>query len=191
MKIILALLVSVLAAPSIAAELNITSIFNYAKLQQTVMDQAETQNLGWKVGDSADYSINMGFIKGTMKSFVREETSEGYWVEQNVDLMIQKSKVEILFDKATGQVLQFLVNGQKQEMPNPEDQEIVDMQEANITVPAGTFDCIYVKILNKKDNSESEAWINPNEIPISGLLKQLSNSQFGKVTVELKSFQKN
>ncbi|MBT4760231.1 MAG: hypothetical protein HOO06_00915 [Bdellovibrionaceae bacterium] len=155
------------------------------------MDQAETQNLGWKVGDSADYSINMGFIKGTMKSFVREETSEGYWVEQNVDLMIQKSKVEILFDKATGQVLQFLVNGQKQEMPNPEDQEIVDMQEANITVPAGTFDCIYVKILNKKDNSESEAWINPNEIPISGLLKQLSNSQFGKVTVELKSFQKN
>jgi hypothetical protein len=125
-----------------------------------------------------------------MHSFVREDSIDGIWIQQDLDIAGRKQKVEILFEKATGQVLQLLVDGQKQDMPDPADQEIIDMTEASITVPAGTFECVYVKILNKKDNKESEAWINPSEIPITGMLKQLAPGPFGQIKVELKSFLK-
>ena len=111
------------------------------------------------------------------------------WMVQDMDLgFMGKQKIEILFDAGSGAIKKILANGQEQQLPDAKDQEIVEMKESSVTVAAGSFKCIYAKIKSKKDGSIQEAWINPQEIPMSGLLKALADSQFGKVTQELKSF---
>jgi len=163
------------------------------KLQQSTMDLANTNDgiLPWKVGDNADYKLNLGgFIEGTLNMLVREEVPQGYWVEQNVDLMIQKSKIEMLFDKNTGQVLEMRVDGQKQDLPKGGEMEIVESRPDSVTVPAGTFECTYAKLLDKQSNETSELWLEMEIVPIFGLIKQISPSQMGPVTIELTAFLK-
>ncbi len=165
------------------------------QMTQPLVDMVGSQPIvlapNWKVGDEADYSINMGFIKGSMHSFIREEVYEGLWFQQDMDLGIAgKQKVEILIDKNSGEILQLLVNGEKKEIPDGGNQEVIEMEEAQVTVPAGTFDCVYVKIRDTKENKDSEAWINPSEIPVMGLLKQVAPGPFGEVVVELTGYDK-
>ncbi len=158
----------------------------------SIQSQVSTMGLKWKVGDKADYSISIGgFINGTSKSFVREDNGTEIWVQQDMDLgFAGKQKIEILFDKATGQVKKLLAEGKEQAIPDASNMEVVETKEDQVTVPAGTFKAIYAKIKNKSDNTIQEAWINPQEIPINGMAKALADSQFGKVTQELtaKSF---
>lgn len=45
-------------------------------------------------------------------------------------------------------------------------------------------------IKDKDNNQETNAWINPEQIPLSGMLKTIQPSQFGEVNVELTSFNK-
>jgi hypothetical protein len=149
------------------------------------------QALNWKVGDKADYKLSMGFIKGTMNTIVREEIDKGFWVNQDMDLgFMGKQKVEILFDKFTGAVLEMRVNGEKQDAPDPGDVEIIETRGEKVTVPAGTFEALYAKVKETKNNQVSEVWINPDVVPINGMIKTLSNSQMGKVTVELTAYKK-
>ncbi|MEK7355863.1 MAG: hypothetical protein AAB250_05410 [Bdellovibrionota bacterium] len=176
-----------------AAQAQATIGFDVGQLQvQALVEAQATQGLNWKVGDQADYSVDIGgFIKGTSHNFVREDTGTELWMVQDMDLgFAGKQKVEVLFDKATGQIKKMLANGQEQEIPDNKDVEIVEMKEDHLKVAAGEFDCIYAKIKNKKDGSIQEAWINPQEVPMSGLLKALADSQFGKVVQELNKFQR-
>ena len=146
----------------------------------------------WKVGDSADYTIAGGVINGTMHMFVREMTDKGYWMQQDADLgFIGKQKIESLIDKNTGEVLEFIVNGQKQTPPDPKDAEVVDSHKDHIRVPKGEFDCLYAKIHSKKENSDTEIWIAPNSVPVGGMLKTIAATQMGPLTVELTDFKKN
>ncbi|MEO0335737.1 MAG: hypothetical protein AAF202_05060 [Pseudomonadota bacterium] len=187
MKSLMAIAVALFANASFA--FSIDTIFDYSQLQESVMDQARVQMIDWPVGDRANYNLNAGFIRGTMVMHVREYVEEGPWVEQNVDIMGQQQKVEILFDKTDGSIVRLLVNGEKQEVPES-NMEVEDMQEANITVPAGTFDCVYVKIRDIDKNETSEAWVNPSLIPISGMIQNKAPSQLGTVTLELTDFLK-
>ncbi|MGZ3773733.1 MAG: hypothetical protein ACXVCY_06835 [Pseudobdellovibrionaceae bacterium] len=156
-----------------------------------IMDQAHTMGIDWKVGDAADYSIDMGFIKGTMTASVRSIGAEGIWMDQNMDLgFAGKQKVETLIDQNTGAIKKMLVNGQEQQIPE-NNMEVVEVKEDRITVPAGTFDCIHARLKDTKENKETNAWVNPQLIPMSGMLKQVAPTQFGDVTVLLKSFKKN
>lgn len=159
--------------------------------QVAVMDQARTQGLDWKVGDENNYTLDMGFIKGTMSMRCREIAADGIWLDQDMDLgFAGKQKAQMLIDANTGEVKRMVVNGQDQQIPK-QNVEIVEVKEANITVPAGTFDCIHARIKDKDNNQETNAWINPQLIPLSGMLKTIQPSQFGSVTVELKSYRKN
>lgn len=187
MKWILSAVVLLTAQFSMA---NVTGVVFSNDQIVSLATQPELNMIDWKVGDTGNYSIDMGFVKGTMVMHVREYVAEGPWVEQNIQMMGQKQKVEILFDKNDGSIITLLVNGEKQEVPK-NNSEIEEMKEAKITVPAGTFDCIYLKIKDLDKNETSEAWINPNIIPISGLIQQKAPSQFGAVTIKLTSFRKN
>lgn len=163
-----------------------------AQLQvQTMVEAQLTQGLNWKVGDNADYSVDIGgFIKGSSHNFVREDNGTELWMVQDMDMgFMGKQKIEVLFDKATGQIKKMLANGQEQQIPDNKNVEIEEMKEDRIKVAAGEFDAIYARIKNKEDGSIQEAWINPQSIPMSGLLKALADSQFGKVTQELQKFQ--
>jgi hypothetical protein len=145
--------------------------------------------LNWTVGSTADYNINMGFISGTMHAQVREETPVGFWIQQDMDLgFMGAQKVEIHINKDTGEVIELLVNGQKQEAPDASNTEIVESRREKVTVPKGEFDSIYVKMHDKKENKDSEAWVNPSIVPMGGMLKQVAEGPMGQITVELTDY---
>ncbi len=158
-----------------------------SQIKQAVM----TEGLDWKVGDQCDYKLNLGgFLNGTMVMSIREVTADGVWMVQDVDLQIQKQKIEALIDPNTGEIKKMLVDGKEQAVPK-NDIEIVDQKQEQVTVPAGTFDSIHITIKDNANNGDqSEQWVNPRDIPIAGMVKSLANSQIGKVTMELTSFKK-
>lgn len=157
------------------------------QIQQSVV----TQGLDWKVGQENNYKLNMGgFLNGTMKMYVREIIADGIWMVQDIDLSIQKQKVEVLIDPSNGQIKKMLVNG-KEQAPPKTDFELIDQKEDKVTVPAGTFEVIYLKIKDNANNGQiSEQWVNPRDIPLSGMAQSKADSQLGKVTVQLTSFKK-
>ncbi len=161
----------------------------FATQQAAIQEGVVTQGLNWKVGDENNYKLQIGgFLNGTMKMYVREIGADGIWMVQDIDLMVQKQKVEILIDPNTGVIKKLIVNG-KEETPPKADYEVLEQKEDKVTVPAGTYDAIYIKVKDKaNNNSISEQWVNPRDIPLSGMLKSLADSQMGKVTVELTSF---
>lgn len=191
-KRILALMITLSALQAGAAQLLFSGqVLNYRQMQQNIMAQAKPMGLeDWIVGDEANYSLNMGFLPGTMQMLVREKVEEGFWVDQNIDLgFLGAQKAEMLIDLHTGQILKLIVNGEEQEIPK-NDSEVVEVKEDKITVEAGTFDCLWVKLHDKTKDENSEAWINPAEVPVVGMIKQKSPSQFGETVVELTSFKK-
>jgi hypothetical protein len=176
--------VSAFAAPSV------TEVIVQAQMP-AIMDQAHTQGLDWKVGDTANYNIDMGFIKGTMNEGVKSVGADGIWMTQAMDLgFAGKQNVETLIDPNTGAIKKMLVNGKEQEVPK-QNVEVVEVKEDHITVPAGAFDCVHARLKDKDKGDEINAWINPQLIPLSGMLKQVAPSQFGEVTVELTAYHKN
>ncbi len=180
----LAVSVNAVAAPTVSEALVQVQL-------PAIMEQAQTQGLDWKVGDQANYELNMGFIKGTMVMSVASIVAEGIWMNQDLDLgFAGKQKMETLLDPNTGEIKKMLVNGKEQEVPK-QDVEVLEMKEDRITVPAGTFDCIHARIKDKTQNQEVNAWMNPGLVPMSGMIKQVAPSQLGQVTISLKSFKKN
>jgi hypothetical protein len=182
-----------LAAAAILAlgtQANASTLVDASKLQMQTMAQAQLTGLNWTVGDQADYKVSIGgFINGTSHNSVSKDEGTSIWMTQDMDLgFAGKQLIEVQFEKATGKILKMLVGGKEQQVPDASDVEVVEMHEDNVTVPAGSFPCIYAKIKSKKDNSIQEAWINPQVVPMSGLLKALADSQFGKVTQEATAF---
>lgn len=156
-----------------------------------IASEVQAQALNWKVGDTNNYKIDMGFIKGTMKMSVKSIAADGIWLEQLADLgFAGKQTIETLIDPNTGEIKKMLVNGKEQEAPKS-NVEIIELKEDRITVPAGTFDCIHARIKDLDQNQEINQWVNPQQIPISGMLKSVAPSQFGQVTITLTSFKKN
>lgn len=158
---------------------------------RAILKQVGVQNLNWKVGDENNYKIDMGFIQGTMVMRVREIGNDGIWMDQLVDLgFAGKQTINILLDPVTGEIKKMIVNGKEQQPPKT-DIEVLEMKEDKITVPAGTYDCIHARILDRTNNQEINTWMNPRLIPLSGMLKTIQPSQFGQVTILLTSFKKN
>ena len=185
------ILAATLLVATSAQALNTNSVSTFLVKAQVASIQENVVAFGpnWKVGDENNYKLNMGgFLNGTMKMYVREIGADGIWLVQDVDMMIQKQKIEMLLDANTGEVKKVLVDGREEQLPES-DLEVIEQKEANITVPAGTFASIYLKIKDNANNGQiSEMWVNPRDIPISGMLKSIQDSQLGKVTIELTSF---
>lgn len=176
---------------SVSAQAYTTAQAIVAAQLPAIQSSVITEGLNWTVGQENNYKLNMGgFLNGTMKMYVKSVGAEGIWMVQDVDLMIQKQKIEVLIDPANGQIKKMLVNGQEQEPPKA-DYEIVDQREDKVTVPAGTFEVIYLKIKDNAQNGQiSEQWINPRDIPLSGMVQSKAQSQLGQVTIQLTSFKK-
>ncbi len=171
------------AAPTVLPAQSLINAFNQPVPLGTM--------LLWKVGDTANYKLDGGIIQGSMHMFVREEVSNGFWLQQDMDMgFMGKQKVETLIDKTNGSVLEMIVNDQKQTPPDPKDTEIVETKNDHIKVPAGEWDCMYAKIHDKKQNTDAEVWINPKVVPIAGMLKQVAQSQMGPITIELTDFKR-
>ena len=156
--------------------------------QASVKAMAQTTGLDWKVGDFANYNFSMGFIQGTNNMSIREVGPNGIWLIQDMDLgFMGKQLVEALIDPNTGEIKELKVNGQAQDIPE-NNSEIVSAEESSVTVPAGTFDAIYIKLKNNDDGKISQIWINPEMIPLNGSAKSISPAQFGDAIMELTQY---
>lgn len=159
--------------------------------EQSLMD-AGTLGLNLKVGDTANYNLDMGIMKGTMVNSVLSIDAEGAWLQQLVELgFLGKQDIRILMDPNTGEVKKVLANGQEQKLPEPGNYELIENKEDTINVPAGRFVCLYIKARDKSNNQEVQQWVNLKDVPVMGLVKSIAPSQFGPVTIELTSFKKN
>ncbi len=180
-------------ALSLGFQANAMDVAQVAELIQksTAETLAQATSLNWKVGDQTDYKLKIAIITGTMVMKVREIGAEGIWMDQDVDLgAFGRQEADLLIDADTGEVKKIIVNGQEQQVPE-NNSEIVEIRDDNITVPAGTFDCLYAKLRDTQTQEISEAWINPEQVPVSGMLKSIQPSQMGQVVLELTSFVKN
>jgi hypothetical protein len=183
MKMFFGFLAAAIVGISVAAPAR--AVVNFAELQDSLALEAHlTAGLNWKVGDKANYNIDLGgLLKGTVVAEVTKDTGTGFWFTQDIDLQIQKQKVEVLINKSNGQIEKILMNGKEQEIPKNES-EIVEMKEDKVTVPLGSFDAIHAKIKDKKTGEISDAWVNPKICPLTGILKSVGNTQLGKITQE-------
>lgn len=154
--------------------------------------QAQAAGINWAIGDACHYDLSMAsFIKGKLDVVVREKTNDGYWLDQNVDLgFLGKQSMSVLIDANTGAIKKVIVDGKEQAPPDQSEMEVIEVKESKITVPAGTFDAVYFKVHDKKQNQDTEQWANPKLIPVSGMIKSIGQSQMGQVVTELVSFEK-
>ncbi len=153
------------------------------------LSQARTLDaIDWKVGDTANYNMQLGFIgKGTVKKVATKEEEGAIWIETNAKTPLGDEKVETLISRADGKVLKLIVNGQEQKYEDHEI-ELISKDATEITVPAGTFKTIHIKVKDKTDASDIEAWVNPRDIPLGGIVKSSVAKTFLTVTLELTSF---
>lgn len=176
---------------SFGAQANTIEALAY-DLNQAMLSEAMVQGpFDFKVGDSASYKLNMGgFINGTMVMAVKAVGAEDVTITQEMDLMGQKQSCEQVLNPNTGEIKKFQCNGQDQDAGSADDIELIETKEDTVKVPAGTFVCMYIKARQKSTGQDVEQWINPKEVPVFGMVKQVAPSQLGKVTVELTSFKK-
>lgn len=144
----------------------------------------------FKVGDTANYSIKMGFLPGTMVMAVTDIQPSEVTLSQTVSLMGQKQECITKMDPNTGENKGTVCNGQQQESGSQDDIEMIDQKEDTVKVPAGTFICLYIKAKQKSSGNVIEQWINPSEIPVLGMAKSTVPSQLGQTVVELTSFKR-
>ena len=147
--------------------------------------------INWKVGDNAQYDVTVGSFgkMGTSTKTVTKDEGTSLWVEQNMDLSIQKQKVEIQISKADGKVLKTIVNGQEQ--TTPEDPiQIISQDYTDVTVPAGNFKAIHI-VAKTKQVDHIEVWANPRDTVMDGTLKQAMTTQGIDIVMALTSFKRS
>jgi hypothetical protein len=145
--------------------------------------------INWTVGDTASYNMNMGFIKGSMVMTATAIDSTKAVMTQDVDLgFMGKQQMEVWIDVNTGEILKVIANGQEQQIPE-QDMELIEIITDTVTVPAGTFECQHVRLKDNKSGGEVKMWAN-QDVALSGMVKSIQPGQFGEVTLELTSFNK-
>jgi hypothetical protein len=185
-------MVAALAVSQVKAEVSAVEIRNALNVL-TLLDTVQSaQNLiNWQVGDFQDHNVKMLFGAGTSH---KEATSEdraqnAIWLKTTIALMGQNQVSEALISRADGKVLKLIVNGEEQ-AAGEQEVEIIEQAETTITVPAGTYDCMYVKAKITADGkvTDVQLWVNPIDINLDGSLKMVIGSMFGDITMELKQF---
>jgi hypothetical protein len=179
-----------IAMLSTGAQANNISLTD-AQIQSIAISTVSTFDvINWKVGDTAKYDVSAGsFGKlGTSVKSVTKDEGAALWITQDMNLAIQKQKVEILLNKADGKVLKTIVNGQEQNAPN-DPIEIISQDYVDVTVPAGTFKAVHIVAKTAKID-HIEVWANPRDTVMEGTLKQEMTMQGINIVMALTSFSK-
>jgi hypothetical protein len=136
---------------------------------------ASDGSFDWKVGDTLNYQMQFKPlpIMGTNSIAVTKDTADGYWLTETVQVKSFKQVSQVLIDKDTGEVKKMIVNGKEQDAPDAGESTVVKAEEAHLSVPAGSFDCIHF-IIEDRDHNQTEQWVNPRDLPISGMVKSIS-----------------
>ena len=174
----LALSASAFASEDMVLDFAVNSVSNVAPLDL----------INWKVGDTMDYNMSMmGFPLGTMKKFVAKDEGSALWMQQDISMMGQAQKVEVLIQKSDAKILKILQNGKEVAVPDDKP-EIISQEYVEVSVAAGKFESIH--IVAKTKEGQMEMWMNPSVTCMDGSLKVIAPSPLGKITMELTKFNK-
>lgn len=187
------ILSSVMTAVCFSAQaLTLPELIVQQSVAPLTSEEAGIESLNLKVGDTANYKLNLGsLINGSMVMKVTEVAPEQVTISQDMDLgFAGKQSCQIKLNPNTGETTSLVCNGQNQKPGDRGDIELIETKEDTVTVPAGTFRCVYIRARQKSQNQEIQQWAAPREVPVFGMVKSLAPSQMGEVKIELKSFQK-
>ena len=156
-------------------------------IHRALHQSADTMNLiDWKVGEYANFNISSPFGSGEMKKWVNSEEGEAIWVHSEISMAGQTQTAQLKISRVTGEILEYIENGQKKAPPSQDGTEIIEQTEEQVTVPAGTFDSIRIKI-RTADGKNLETWINPSQVTMEGTIKTIVKT-FITLTMELTTF---
>ncbi len=165
-----------------------------SNLNKTILNDVEMQGpFNWAVGDTATYNLKSGFISGTMTMIIKAVSASELVIGQELDMgFVGKQSCEMTINPQTGKLLKMVCNGQDQTPSDEGTLEVIESKEDTITVPAGTFVCLYIKAKQTAQEKETiiQQWANPKLVPVMGLIKAISPSPLGEVNIELVSFKK-
>lgn len=160
--------------------------------------KATSNMINWAIGDFHNFTMEMegmGALGSGHKEVTKEEPAQNaFWYVQKMDVMGQAQNVETLMSRADGKVLRQIVNGEEKAVGGGDDAgnniEIIEQSETEVTVPAGKFDCMYIKAKFTQDGQtqEVELWVNPIDVNLDGMLKMVMQSQFGPIAIILQDF---
>lgn len=146
--------------------------------------------IDWKVGDSQDYKVTLGFgLEGTMHKDAFKEEGNAIWIRQELKLPVANDSSELLIDRNSGKVLKFIHNGKEEQVPDDKI-EIVSSKNDVVEVPAGKFKVLHVTA-KSKNVQQIEIWLNPRDISLDGAAKVYMDQGMMKITMELTKFVKN
>jgi hypothetical protein len=158
-------------------------------IDELLKDQETLSNPMFKPGDSATYDLTLGgFIPASMVMSVVSVSDSEIVLNQTLSIFGQGQSCDVTIEGTTGAVKRIVCNGQEQKVPENGGIELIESKEDTVTVPAGTFQTIYIKARQKTDNSVVEQWINPKQVPVGGMVKSVIPSQLGTMVAQLKSF---
>ncbi len=171
-----------------SAQATVLDIESASFVNAIVQSNSAENLIDWKIGDSMNYKMSVMGMSGTMIKSVASEEGNAVWLKQDVSIMGQKQLIEVLLDRATGQILKMRQNGQDKPVPKS-DLEVISQEYTKVTVPAGTFDCMHVTA-KSSDAPKIEIWANPRDTAMDGGLKQIVQSNGMTITLELTSFKR-
>ncbi len=184
------------ARAEVAADINAVVLAKTVSQVNVAAVQALNM-INWKVGDFHKFNVKFVFGGGAgLKSVPSEDLAQNaVWLKNEMTLMGQKQVTETLLSRTDAKVLKLIVNG-KEEDPNMGGDaviEILEQYEDDVTVPAGTFKSMYVKLKSTAQGQETiiEVWINPTDVGLDGQLKLIAQTQFGPLTLEVTEFKIN
>jgi hypothetical protein len=146
--------------------------------------------IDWKVGDQMSYNLSVngwGNIGTSTKIALREE-GEALWVRQTAEFLFQKEVIEVLLSRKDGKVLKALRNGKPQDGDDLA-YEIISQDEQDVTIGLGTFHATHI-IAKTKQAPRVEIWAAPSATVMDGTVKQIMETQYGTILLELNSFKK-
>ena len=133
------------------ATANLTNLVHDINTQ--ILSDVQMQGVfNWKVGDTTTYNLDMTILQGTMVMAVKDVQTDAVTFTQNIDMgAAGKQACEMIINPNTGETKKLTCNGQDQNTGGAGQIEVVEQKEDSVTVPAGTFTCLYIKAKQKID----------------------------------------
>jgi len=188
-KLALSILIALFAVTSFQAQASneVLNKIMLTSLKLSIANEMHINNLvNWKIGENQEYDMSAVFGNiGKMVKIVDREQGNAIWVKTDITGMMSQN-AEALIDRATGKILEYRQNGQKQELPD-DKLEIISQDATSITVPAGTFEVIHIVAKSEKVK-KLEVWANPRDIVMDGAAQMVIDAGMITVTMKLVKF---
>jgi hypothetical protein len=178
-------------ASIVRSQTNLKASALVAKLALADLRAETVALINWKVGDSQNLDVELGGNGkvGTMVKSATREEGAAIWIKNSADLMGSQDVTEVLINRADAKILKMIHNGQPQTVPDDKI-EVISQEQAQLTIPLGTFKCWHVKAKSKQAD-KIELWTNPMTISLDGNIRVIVGTQFGDMTMTLTAFKKN